>query len=73
MRTVIVACYVPHRLWASPVLEQFASAFSYAPVLRRSPTLVPFPVPAAAMLAALCLALWVASVDMRLRIHAFDR
>jgi hypothetical protein len=55
------------------VLEQFASAFSYAPFLRMSPTLVPFPILATVMLAALGLALWAASVDMRLRIHAYDR
>lgn len=31
--TVIAAFYLPKRLWALPVLEQFASAFSYAPFL----------------------------------------
>ncbi|HEY1573893.1 MAG TPA: glycosyltransferase 87 family protein [Pseudonocardiaceae bacterium] len=71
--TVVAACHLPRRLWALPVLEQFASAFSYAPFLRMSPTLVPFPILATVMLAALGLALWAASVDMRLRIHAYDR
>lgn len=31
--TVIAACHLPRRLWALPVLEQFASGFSYAPFL----------------------------------------
>jgi Gpi18-like mannosyltransferase len=31
--TVVAAFYLPRRLWALPVLEQFASAFSYAPFL----------------------------------------
>jgi hypothetical protein len=34
--TVIAAFYVPWRLMLLPVLEQFASAFSYAPFLRMS-------------------------------------
>lgn len=59
--TVIAACYLPRRLWALPVLEQFASAFSYAPFLllsRGSPTLIGFPVLSTAMLAALVLVVW---------------
>lgn len=31
--TVIAAFYLPRKLWALPILEQFASAFSYAPFL----------------------------------------
>jgi Gpi18-like mannosyltransferase len=67
--TVVAACYLPRPLWVLPVLEQFASAFSYAPFLRASGggggglatgTLVSFPVLAAVMLAALVLVTWVA-------------
>jgi Gpi18-like mannosyltransferase len=61
--SVIVAFYVPRRLWAVPVLVQFASAFSYVPFLsgRRGgaqTTMVDFWVLALAMLAALVLVVW---------------
>jgi Gpi18-like mannosyltransferase len=65
---VIAACHVPRRLWALPVLEQFASAFSYAPFLllsrgSGSATLVGFPILSTVMLAALGLAVWAAVVE----------
>jgi Gpi18-like mannosyltransferase len=61
--TVLAAFHLPRRLWALPVLEQFASAFSYAPFLSQSGRfggvdLVSFPILATAMLAALVLAVW---------------
>jgi Gpi18-like mannosyltransferase len=34
--TVVAAFYLPRQLWALPVLEQFASAFAYAPFLLAS-------------------------------------
>jgi Gpi18-like mannosyltransferase len=58
--TVIAAFYLPRRLWALPVLEQFASAFSYAPFLRMSNTLVSFTVLSTVMAAALGLVTWTA-------------
>jgi Gpi18-like mannosyltransferase len=62
--TVLAACYLPRTLWPLPVLEQFASAFSYAPFLRLSSgsqgTLVSFPILTLVMLAALGLAVWAA-------------
>jgi Gpi18-like mannosyltransferase len=58
--TVIAAFYLPRRLWALPVLEQFASAFSYAPFLRMSGSLISFPILSAAMAAALGLVTWTA-------------
>lgn len=67
--TVLAACYVPRRLWALPVLEQFASAFSYAPFLLLSRgsvgTIVSFPVLSALMLAALVLAVWTSVQEFR--------
>lgn len=56
--TVISAFYLPRRLWPLPVLEQFASAFSYAPFLLGR-DLIDFSILSTAMLAALLLALWV--------------
>ena len=66
--TVIAACYLPRRLWALPVLEQFASAFSYAPFLRMADggsTLVGFTWLAAAMLTALVLVTWTTIQEFR--------
>ncbi|MGH3549127.1 MAG: hypothetical protein ACRDQU_13655 [Pseudonocardiaceae bacterium] len=64
--TVISAFYLPRRLWPLPVLEQFASAFSYAPFLlgRR---LIDFLILSTVMLAALLLALWATVEDFRRR------
>jgi Gpi18-like mannosyltransferase len=72
--TVIAACYVPRRLWALPVAEQFASAFSYAPFLLMSrgfgsSTLIGFAILSTVMLAALGLAGWAAIVEYRQPVH----
>lgn len=68
--TVIAAFHVPGRLWALPVLEQFASAFSYAPFLLLSrgsgtQTLVSFTVLSTVLLAAVVLAVWATAVESR--------
>jgi Gpi18-like mannosyltransferase len=66
--TVIAACHLPRRLWALPVLEQFASAFSYAPFLRMADggsTLVGFTWLATAMLAAVVLVTWTTVQEFR--------
>jgi Gpi18-like mannosyltransferase len=79
--TVVAAFYLPRRLWALPVLEQFASAFAYAPFLLATggngrgggfgagglamDTLVSFPILASVMLAALVLVAWTAIQDFR--------
>lgn len=78
--TVLAAFHLPRRLWALPVLEQFASAFSYAPFLTQtgrrgggggfgggvpSGTIVGFPILSTAMLAALVLVVWTAIQDFR--------
>jgi Gpi18-like mannosyltransferase len=61
--SVVVAFYLPRRLWPVPVLVQFASAFSYVPFLTQhgpgdESTAVPFWILALAMLAALALLAW---------------
>jgi len=61
--SVVVAFYLPRRLWPVPVLVQFASAFSYVPFLSQGgrggeTTVVPFWILALAMLAALVLVTW---------------
>lgn len=62
--SVVVAWYLPRRLWPVPVLVQFASAFSYVPFLSQGrpggpeTTAVPFWILALAMLAALALLGW---------------
>jgi Gpi18-like mannosyltransferase len=66
--TVIAACYLPGKLWALPVLEQFASAFSYAPFLRMAgggSTLVGFGWLSTAMLAAVVLVTWTTIQEFR--------
>jgi Gpi18-like mannosyltransferase len=62
--TVISAFYLPRRLWPLPVLEQFSSAFSYAPFLLGQ-NLINFRILSAVMLAALLLALWATVQDFR--------
>lgn len=61
--SVIVAFYLPRRMWPVPVLVQFASAFSYVPFLSQrgfgqESTVVAFWVLALVMLAALVLVVW---------------
>jgi Gpi18-like mannosyltransferase len=62
--TVISAFFLPRRLWPLPILEQFASAFSYAPFLLGR-DLIDFLVLSTVMLAALLLALWATVHDFR--------
>jgi Gpi18-like mannosyltransferase len=64
--TVISAFYLPRRLWPLPVLEQFSSAFSYAPFLLGR-NLIDFVILSTVMLAALLLALWATVQDSRRR------
>ena len=62
--SVVVAFYLPRRLWPVPVLVQFASTFSYLPFLsQRGPgrdetTPVPLWILALAILTALALLMW---------------
>ena len=79
--SVVAAFYLPKRLWALPVLVQFASAFSYAPFLLAtggrgrgggfggnglaSQTIVAFPILSMAMLVALVLVVWTAIEEFR--------
>jgi Gpi18-like mannosyltransferase len=65
--SVVVAFYLPRRLWPVPVLVQFASALSYVPFLaqgggRDGAAAVPFWILALAMLTALALLLWALTV-----------
>lgn len=62
--TVISAFYLPHRLWPLPVLEQFSSAFSYAPFLLGR-NLIDFLILSTVMLAALLLVLCATVHDFR--------
>jgi Gpi18-like mannosyltransferase len=68
--TVMAACYLPLKLWALPVLTQFASLYSYLPFLTMrggggDTSIVDRKILAAVMLAALLLAGWAAVSSWR--------
>jgi Gpi18-like mannosyltransferase len=68
--TVVAACYLPLKLWALPILTQFASLYSYLPFLtmrggRGSTSVVDLKILASATLAAFLLAGWAAADSWR--------
>ena len=62
--SVVAAFYLPSKLWPLPILEQFASAFSYAPFLLGK-NLVDFRILSTIMLDAVLLTLCVALQEFR--------
>jgi Gpi18-like mannosyltransferase len=62
--SVVAAFYLPRKLWPLPILEQFASAFSYAPFLLGK-NLVDFRILSTIMLDAVLLILCVALQEFR--------